>query len=97
MASTDAAEKKRTLHREIEALKAELSPVFQRDRARVEAEGRPFSAAAWWGGELDDGKYPAGPAFYVRLPFSFTRVLLLVCALFFLFSFFFFLFSPCLC
>ena len=54
------------LHREIAQLKSELVPVFQRDKERVEAEGRPFDAAAWWGGELDDGKYPGGPAFYVR-------------------------------
>ena len=64
--SDDAVSTKLRLQQEITALKAELVPVFQRDKERVEAEGRPFNALAWWGGELDDGKYPGGPAFYVR-------------------------------
>ena len=62
----DALETKRALYKEVTELKAQLTPVFLRDKERVEGEGRPFSAAAWWAGQLDDGKYPGGPVFHVR-------------------------------
>ena len=63
----DAVESKRQLFREIQQLKNELTPVFLRDKERVEGEGRPFNASAWWAGQLDDGKYPGGPVFHVRI------------------------------
>jgi hypothetical protein len=62
----DAIETKRQLYKDVTQLKAELTPVFLRDKERVEGEGRPFSASSWWAGELDSGKYPTGPIFHVR-------------------------------
>jgi hypothetical protein len=56
-----------TLAADLKDLHGQLQPLFEADKARVEAEGRPFDAAGWWAGKVDSGKYPAGPAYWVRL------------------------------
>jgi hypothetical protein len=57
---------KETLKAEIEDLKTTLQPQFERDRARVQAEGRSFDPLRWVLGVPDSHKYPAGPAYIVR-------------------------------
>jgi hypothetical protein len=66
MSSGDgAAESPEQLRADLEALQAQLAPVLARDRARVEAEGRPFDLVSWALGVPDSHKYPGGPAFLV--------------------------------
>lgn len=58
---------KDTLVADIERLKGELAPVFERDQARITGEDRPFDAQGWALGKPDSHKYPTGAAFWVRI------------------------------
>jgi hypothetical protein len=51
---------------ELRELRDKLLPTMERDRARVEAEGRPFNVLDWMLGRPISEKYPAGPPFRVR-------------------------------
>ena len=53
------------LRADLETLKSQLVPTLARDRARIEAEGRPFDLVSWALGIPDSHKYPGGPAFLV--------------------------------
>ena len=52
-----------SLRSDLTTLQQQLAPVLARDRARIEAEGRPFDLVAWVAGAPDSHKYPGGPAF----------------------------------
>ncbi len=54
------------LKEELQSLKATLQPQLERDRERINAEGRPFDLLGWASGVPDSHKYPAGPAYLVR-------------------------------
>ena len=57
-----ASESPEQLRADLAALQAQLAPVLARDRARIEAEGRPFDLVSWALGIPDSHKDPGGPA-----------------------------------
>jgi hypothetical protein len=69
MSSTDEASKE-SLTSDLLSLQTKLSPVLERDRKRIEGEGRPFDLIGWVMGVPDSHIYPGGPAFLVST-FSF--------------------------
>jgi hypothetical protein len=61
-----AAPDKETLAADVAALRDQLAPQLAADRAKVEAQGRPFDEQGWLMGVPDTHKYPAGPVYAVR-------------------------------
>jgi hypothetical protein len=60
-----SSDSKESLTSDLLSLQTKLSPVLERDRKRIEGEGRPFDLIGWVMGVPDSHKYPGGPAFLV--------------------------------